>query len=254
MQPNDGSVKDPNAVRSHFKTLDISHLASLQRSAVPVLQLLAVVLENVVSHCFLHNVNKLGRASRSLVFLLNNAAWLYHVLRYTQPMNAQQTRWVFLLPHWVTLTRVGRSRYAGHDALATALRGMHSLQLLRHRHKRRVRRMQQNELRRTRYTERMGRFITALAASKLSSSLLYSSHWGLRFRLVARWADDEYAEHVLQTCVQQLCVSWYLTRYTNYSQALEQHVREFGHYSQAANVVAQHYPLPTQWPWLHANV
>ena len=104
------------------------------------------------------------------------------------------------------------------------------------------------------HTERMGRFITALAASKLSSSLLYSSHWGLRFRLVARWADDEYAEHVLQTCVQQLCVSWYLTRYTNYSQALEQHVREFGHYSQAANVVAQHYPLPTQWPWLHANV
>jgi len=254
MLQDDASARNPYAVTSHLKTLDLSPLGTLQRSAVPVLQLLAVVLEHVVMHCFLHDVNKLGGASRLLVFMLNNEAWLYHLLRYMKPMNAQQTRWVFLLPHWVALTRIGRGRYAGHDALATALRGMHSLQLLRQRHKRRVRRMKQNELRRTRYTERVGRFIAALAAHKLSSSLLYTSHMGLRFRLVAGWAEDEYAEHVLETCVQQLCVSWYLTRYTDFNKALEQHVRDFGHYTQAANVVAQRYPLPAQWPWLHANV
>jgi len=232
------------------KACDASHLCKMCQHASAFVRLLPLVLEHLAQHLSMRDVRVLSSVSRTTTFLLLDENWLHYVLRYVQPMNAQNTRWVFFLPQWIALKRLKRGQYAPDHALRLALRHTHSLKALRCRHEKRKERQQQNQQRAARSSERMLRFATALAFHRLPASLMYSTHIGLRYRLSVSWASDSYMNLLLDLCVQALCKHHYLMHYTVFQKVLQQHINEFGDADDAAAVVAAQFKMPETWPWL----
>jgi hypothetical protein len=224
-----------------------------------LLYMLNVFIDQLLPYLDIKHVALLASSCKSFRVLTTNLRVLDYVFKLMPPLNAVNTRKLFLVPRQVKLVPIGRHRYDQVDSFVRSMnqhgglenfRGAvtkrrHQTKMLREGVRVRKLYLQTHRIRRAGLVEDaldvVGLDFLGLVGRFNACFLLFVN------RLPTSPAHEEF---LLAALIEKICWNHYLLYYTEFKQRCADRVEMMGEYPGLERDIASEFEKPEVWPWL----